>query len=133
MGSMELFPYIVKIVSALAIVVGIMILSVYFVKKIMNRAGGRMHDEELIQILSTKYIGPKSSIMVVEVAGNVMILGLSNNQISYLKSIDNEASLERLRPLRDGRTGSGSFSDQLALCKTRLLSMCSFTQGGGKS
>ena len=95
--------------------------------------GGRMSNEELIQILSTKYIGPKSSIMVVEVAGNVMILGLSNNQISYLKSIDNEESLERLRPLRDDRTRSGSFSDQLALCKTRLLSMCSFTQEGGKS
>jgi len=133
MGTMELFPYIVKIVSALAIVVGVMIITVYFVKKIMNKAGGRMSDEELIKILSTKYIGPKNSIMIVEVAGNVMILGLSNNRLSYLKSIDNEASLERLRPLQDGRTGSGSFSEQLSLCKTRLLSMCSFTQEGGKS
>jgi flagellar biosynthetic protein FliO len=114
--------------SALAVVLGIMILTVYCIKRIMKKTGGHFNDGELIKIISTKYLGPKSKIMLIEVSGNLMVISLSNHQISLLTRIKDQEAFEQLRDMQQQENNASSFSDQLAFCKSRLLSLCSFAE-----
>ncbi len=54
----------------------------------------------MIHILSTRYLGPKNSILLVDVLGQVMLLGVSTNQISALGTISDPKALENLKNLR---------------------------------
>ena len=54
--------------------------------------------ESLINILSTRYLGPKSSIMMVEVAGGrVLIVGVTVNAINLLGEIQVEKTMALIK------------------------------------
>ncbi|MEA3486386.1 MAG: flagellar biosynthetic protein FliO [Thermodesulfobacteriota bacterium] len=112
MSSPELFPSLLKIVSALAVTVGIMIVVAYLFKKIVKR-GSEINNDDLIKILSAKYLGPKSSIMLVDVLGNIMVIGISSSGISMLTEILDPESLERLRAIQGQEGKQVPFSDYL--------------------
>jgi len=112
MSSPELFPSLLKIVSALAVTVGIMIVVAYLFKKIVKR-GSEIDNDDLIKILSAKYLGPKSSMMLVDVLGNIMVIGISSSGISMLTEIVDPESLERLRTIQGQEGKQVPFSDYL--------------------
>ncbi len=112
MDSPELFPAILKIFSALAVTVGVMIAIAYLFKKMMRQGGPEGHGE-LIRVLSSRYMGPKSSIMLVDVLGHIMVIGNSGGTFSMLKEIMDPEALERLNDTAGDRCSSRSFSDHL--------------------
>lgn len=122
MSSVDLLPSMIKIFSALAIVIGIMMISLYAAKKIMRRTEMRVDGGEVIKVLSTRYVGPKSSIMLVDVLGKVLVVGLCQQNLSLLTSIDDQQSLERLKPHHVMGQKPSPFSEQLAIYKDRLMS-----------
>jgi flagellar protein FliO/FliZ len=132
MNSPELLPSMIKIFSALAIVVGMMIASIYLAKKVMRKAGGKIGEEELIKIVATRYVGPKSNVMIIDVLGKLLVVGLTNNQMSLLTRIDDDQSLDWLKTVQGGVHKPSLFSDQLAFYKSRLLSMCSSGDKNGR-
>ncbi|MCD6154019.1 MAG: flagellar biosynthetic protein FliO [Syntrophobacterales bacterium] len=113
MNSPELFPSLLKIISALAVTVGAMIVVTYLFKKIMKKTGAGISNEDLIKILSVKYMGPKSNIMLIDVLGNIMVIGVSSGGISMLTEIVNSESLEQLKDIRGEKVKNLSFSDHL--------------------
>ncbi len=113
MDSPELFSSLLKIASALAVTVGVMIVAAYLFKKIMKRGGGEINNRELIRILSSQYLGPKSSIMLVDVLGQVVVIGISSGTISLLTEIVDPESLEHLKDIRGQKGKGASFSDYL--------------------
>ena len=113
MNSPELFSSLLKIISALAVTVGVMIVAAYLFKKIMKKGEGEINGRELIKILSSKYLGPKSSIMLIDVLGNVMVIGVSSSNISLLTEIVDSESLEQLKDIQGRKRGNASFSDSL--------------------
>jgi flagellar protein FliO/FliZ len=113
MNSPELFPSLLKIISALAVTVGIMIVVAYLFRKIVKKGGGEINGRELIKILSAKYLGPKSSIMLIDVLGNIMVIGVSSSNISLLTEIVDSESLEQLKDIHGQKRGNASFSDSL--------------------
>ncbi|HUV49843.1 MAG TPA: flagellar biosynthetic protein FliO [Anaerolineae bacterium] len=113
MNSLELFPSLLKIISALAVTVGIMIVAAYLFKKIMKKGEGGINGRELIKILSAKYLGTKSSIMLIDVLGNIMVIGVSSSKISLLTEIVDSESLEQLKDIQEQKGKSASFSDYL--------------------
>lgn len=113
MNSPELFPSLLKIISALAVTFGVMIIVVYLFKKLMKKGSGAINGKELIKILSAKYLGPKSSIMLIDVLGNIMLIGVSSSRISLLTEIVDSESLEQLKDIQGKEGKSGSFSDCL--------------------
>lgn len=122
MSSVDLLPSVIKIFSALAIVIGIMMISLYAARKIMRRTEMRADGGEVIKVLSTRYVGPKSSIMLVDVVGKVLVVGLCQQNLSLLTSIDDQQSLERLKPHHGAGQKPSPFSEQLAIYKDRLIS-----------
>ena len=113
MDSPELFSSLLKIASALAVTIGVLILTAWLFKKIMRRGGGEINDRELIRILSSLYLGPKSSIMLVDVLGRVIVVGITSGTISLLTEIMDPESLEHLKDARVKKEGVASFSNYL--------------------
>jgi len=112
MDSPELFSSLLKIVSALAVTVGIMIVTAYLFRKIVRRGGGGIN-RELVRVVSSQYLGPKSSIMLVDVLGHVLVIGISGGAISLLTEIEDSEALEHLKEIRGQKGRGASFSDYL--------------------
>jgi len=113
MNSPELFFSLFKIISALAATLGGMIVVAYLFKKIVKKGGGAINGKELIKILSAKYIGPKNSIILIDVLGNIMVIGVSSSKISLLTEIVDSESLEQLKDINGQKGKSVPFSGYL--------------------
>jgi flagellar biosynthetic protein FliO len=113
MNSPELFPSLLKVVSALAVTLCVMIVAVYLFKKIMKKGGVKMNDSELIHILSVKYLGPKNSIMLVNVLEHILVIGISSSKISLLTEIVDSGSLEQLKDIQGQESKPPPFADYL--------------------
>lgn len=86
-----------KMIAALAIVIAMMIGTAYVLKKYFYRSPETISGNPMIDILSTRYLGPKSSLLLVDILGQVMLLGVSTNQISALGTITDPEALENLK------------------------------------
>ncbi len=123
MSTIDFFASLLKMFSALAVVLGIMLAGLWVVRKLMKKTGTGVDDGHAIRILSTRYLGPKSSIMLVDVLGSVIAVGVTGSQISMLTTITDEESLERLKSTRDGGRDSQAFLDQITLYKRKLKTL----------
>ncbi len=112
MNEPELFSSLLKIASALAVTVGIMFLLVFLFKKAMQRGGGE-GNADVVRILSSRYLGPKSSIMLVDVVGHLLVIGIANGTMSLLTEIMDPESIQQLHGLRSPKERSSSFSEYL--------------------
>ena len=124
MNSPDLFPSFLKMVSALAVTLGIMLITIYLFKKAMKKTGGI--NDGLMKILSTQYLGPKDRIMLIDVLGDILVIGVSSNQISLLTKIEDDNSLEQLKNIQGQRGKNPPFSDYLIRCKTKIFSHSHF-------
>lgn len=86
--------------AALAIVIAMMIGTAYVLKKYFYRSPGTIDGTRMIDVISTHYLGPKNSILLVDVLGQVILLGVSTNQISTLGTISDPKALENLKNIR---------------------------------
>lgn len=126
MNSPDLFPSFLKMVSALAVTLGIMLIAIYLLKKAMKRTG--VINDGLMKILSTQYLGPKNSIMLIDVLGDILVIGVSSNQISLLTKIVDHNSLEQLKNIQGQGGKNPPFSDYLMRCKTKIFSRGHFVK-----
>lgn len=116
METGSLFFSFIKMVSALAVVLGLMIGAAWFLKRIGARTGmgiPGMDGGELIRVVSSSYIGPKNSIAVIDVLGELLVVGISGSRMTLLTSISDEGRLGRLREMRAGARPQVSLIDSL--------------------
>jgi len=86
-----------KMFSSLALVLGVMFLVFYIFKKFVLKNGLMGGNTQTIKVLGTGVIGPKKSVSLVEVAGEVLVLGISNDNISLLSKIEDEETIEEIK------------------------------------
>ena len=51
----------------------------------------------LVQVLSTSFLAPKKNIALVEVAGEILVLGVSDQNISLLTSIREPRRIDEIK------------------------------------
>ncbi len=90
------FSALLKMLFALAVVLGLLIGTVYFLKRFMTPMGGG-DEGQAIRILASRSLGPKSSILVVDILGKVVALGVTGAQISVITELDDPSALDRLK------------------------------------
>lgn len=90
----------IKMISALAVVLGLMIGAAWCLKKIGARTGMGIPDGQMIRVVSSSYIGPKNSIVIVEVLGELLVVGISGTQMTLLTSISDADRIERMREMK---------------------------------
>ena len=85
----------------------------------LTRDGGGTNGQ-LIQVIASQYIGAKKSIALVKVPGTILVIGVSNDNISMLTKIEDQANIEAIQQEASGM--SPSFSDHLQRLTARFKS-----------
>jgi flagellar biosynthetic protein FliO len=102
----ELVPSSMKMFSMLALVLGVIFLLFFCFKKFVLKNTVFGGGEKLINVLGTGFLGPKKNIVLVEVAGEVLVLGMSQDHIALLTSITDPEKIEDIKST-GGKGGSG--------------------------
>ena len=100
-----------KMLSALSLVLALVFVSVHAARRLLKGRG--LGPGRAIQVLASHYLGPKQSIALVEVAGEVLVLALSPNDVRLLTKVDNVEALQRLMA-RESGDAEGSFRQALS-------------------
>ena len=97
MDSVAFWPSFFKMLSALAVVLGLLVGAMYLFRQILQRPSAGGQETGAINVVEARYLGPKSSIMLVEVLGKFIVIGLANNQMSHLATITDPEALEKFK------------------------------------
>ena len=115
-----------KMIAALGVVLAVVLLLLYGVRKLASQripAGCAKR----IQVLESHYMGVKKSIALVRVPGKILVLGLCQDRINLLDTLDDTlADISMVSPAKDsaGDGPSAPFGSLLAgrLKKIRKVS-----------
>jgi flagellar protein FliO/FliZ len=103
---MEMIPSGLKMISMFAVVLGLMFLIFFGFKKYVLKNTAFGGGNKLVNVLGTWFLGPKKNIALVEVAGEVLVLGMSQDNITLLSSIIDEEKIEEIKNA-SGKSKSG--------------------------
>ena len=96
-GDSDLFSASLKMASTLGLVLGLMFVVFHLFKKFGLKNSVFGGDGKPIKVLSTGFLAPRKSIALVEVAGDVLIIGISNDQISLLGNIQDAERINQIK------------------------------------
>ena len=102
----ELVPSGMKMFSMLALVLGLIFLLFFGFKKFVLKNTVFGGGEKLVNVLGSGFLGPKKNIVLVEVAGEVLVLGMSQDHIALLTSITDAEKIEEIKSAGE-KGGSG--------------------------
>ncbi len=94
-GTFSLATSIFKAIGALVLILGLMLLMARLFRK-LGTGIGAMGQNALINVLETRVLGPKKQVSVIEVGGEVLVLGVTDQQINLISRLDDPSRL--LRP-----------------------------------
>ncbi|NVM23040.1 MAG: flagellar biosynthetic protein FliO [Desulfobacterales bacterium] len=103
-----------KTLAMLCIVVGILILVLFLIKRFLYLKDGSGHGQ-LIRVLSTYHMTPKERIALIDVAGEKIVIGMTAESINCLAKIEKSDVLERIEKNKALEADSGPFTKFLAL------------------
>jgi flagellar protein FliO/FliZ len=106
-----------QMLTALAVVLGGLLVVFYFLKRFLKRDAGPQ-GTPLIRVIANQYIGVKKNIALVEVPGTVLVVGISNDRISLLTKIEGQGVLDDIKA--ETSRIPPSFSDHLQRLTTRF-------------
>ena len=95
----DMLTTVLNLFFALIIVLAGLLLLFYFFKKVIKKYYHNS-DNMLIKVLDTSFIGVKKNISIVEVPGAILVLGITNDNISFLTSIDKEDVMKKMDKTR---------------------------------
>lgn len=81
---MDMWESAVRMVASLALVLGLMLGLLALAKTMMGRRLLGVSDTQVVRVLGSTYVGPRKSVVVVEVAGEVLILGATATELVSL-------------------------------------------------
>ena len=91
-----------KMILALGIVCTLL----FFLVRVLKRSGvgkGNFSLDSGIKVLTTQLIAPQKYISLVEIGGEVLALGVSEAQITFLTKIENKEFLQKIMDRRSER------------------------------
>ena len=106
----DIFPTTIKMILVLVSFITFMIMLVYITKKI----GKKRLDENncnLIKILDNKYIGVKKNISLISIPDKIIVVGITNDNITLLSEINDKNIVENI--LDKNNIKSNTFSKHL--------------------
>ena len=81
-----------KVIGSLGVVIGLMLLIIFWFKKIGLAKGGRKGGS-LIEILDTRMVAHKKYVSVLNIGGEFVAIGISEQQINMLTTLENSGEL----------------------------------------
>jgi len=100
MEGVSYLSALLKMLFALGLVLALMVATVYFLKRTLGQTVASRSQDEVINVIVARSLGPRTSILIVEVLGKVSVLGVSAGNMQLIASIDDEKQLARLSQLK---------------------------------
>ncbi|MBI4774916.1 MAG: flagellar biosynthetic protein FliO [Deltaproteobacteria bacterium] len=113
MGS-EYYFELIKMVTALVLVLGVMYLAFFVAKKTIWKGLATGASGVPIRILAQRSLGSRKSIVVVEADGQRMVLGVTSDRINLLAKTESSAPEGSSMPAGQGGPHQGIFPRMLA-------------------
>jgi flagellar protein FliO/FliZ len=113
-----------RIVSTLLIVIALIIVTVFILRKKYGLKTNLGKGKKCIQIIEHLSLGVKKSIVLVEVPGKHLLIGVTNDKIGLISEIANEDVADTDRTINDAADSKGesiSNSEFLGLMKKSYL------------
>lgn len=126
MDSISFFWSFIKMLTALAVVIALMIGAMVVLKKYFYQSPSSRSRNDMIHIISTCHLSPKNSLLLADVLGQFILLGISNHQMSILGTITDPEAINNLKnhkfvqqsaPLNDTLTHYKSLLSNINLLK----------------
>jgi flagellar protein FliO/FliZ len=95
---MDFWDSALRMLSALAVVLALMMVVVAIARRMMGHRALVRPEAPLVRVLSTGYLGPRKTISVVSVAGDLLIVGVTATDLIPLGRVRNTESVQRLVP-----------------------------------
>jgi flagellar protein FliO/FliZ len=106
--SSDIWLAFVRTFSMLFLVLALLILAFYLIKK-FSTAKGAKGSKDFIQVLCVHHLSPKEKLVLVNVLGETILIGVTPNNISNISSIKKDIDLSI-----DENSSSSKFSEFLA-------------------
>jgi flagellar biogenesis protein FliO len=87
----------IKMIGAMAIGLAILYFAVRFAKQVGLGRGPGSADVG-IRVLTSKAIAPQKYVSLVEIGGEVLALGISPQQVTFLTRIENKEKIKEILP-----------------------------------
>jgi flagellar biogenesis protein FliO len=94
-------------------VMGVIIIGIYFLFRLLIRNKNRVvTDSEIIKILATYPLAANRIIQVVDIGGQVLVLGVSDSSINLITELEDQEIIDRIRiSSSKEKTGAATFKD----------------------
>jgi flagellar biogenesis protein FliO len=106
--------YTMLILRTVAIM-GALLIGLYLVYRLLVKKKTRIvTDSEIIRVLATYPLATNRVIQIVDIAGDILVLGVSDANINLLSRVDDQESIDRIKLLASKENQGGTtFKDQL--------------------
>ncbi|MBI1911751.1 MAG: flagellar biosynthetic protein FliO [Deltaproteobacteria bacterium] len=97
---------LIKAILTLVFVLGLLGVSFYALKSYMAKGGkkGQNRFANPVKVITTSFLGQKKNIAIVEVAGEMLVLGITPTSITFLTRIERGEAIEELKKLESSRS-----------------------------
>jgi len=107
-----------QMLASLAVVIGLIFIVYYLSGRLLGRSGAGGAPRH-IRVVESKFLGPKRSLMLVEVGGEYLLLSSGEEGVRLVKQIEMVEEIEVLEELKQGAE-SESFQGRLNGFLTRM-------------
>ena len=134
-GGYSFAASLAQMLGSLAVVLGLIYLVTHLSRRWLKGGLGHMGHQNYIRVVETRHMAPKKSLLLVEVAGEYLLLSNSSEGISLIKQID---MLEEIDVLDvhgfKGHSLTGHFQEKLEgfMAKLQPPRLMTSEQRGGQ-
>lgn len=83
----DLTSVTIRMFSALAIILGVLLLALYIAKKAGFKTRSFLGTRHM-EVVDRMYLGPKKSILLIRIGHDFLLIGLAASQISFLSKVE---------------------------------------------
>jgi flagellar protein FliO/FliZ len=95
-GSFGFLSSFFQMIAALLLVVGLILLAYYVSTRLMRKLPALRPGNQHIRLLEVRAMGPRKSLILIEVSGEYLLLASSGDQLNLIKQIEMLEEIEIL-------------------------------------
>jgi len=114
---------VVKMISALAVVVICVYFGLYLLKKLTGRRSGPGLKNDVLEVLQTTHLGPRKTISLVKIGDRSVLVGVTEQHISTITELDQSETEAILEVEPTTAENADAFSGVLRSATSRIKSL----------
>lgn len=85
--------------AMLGLVLFLMVMVLLLLRKMLSFGASRRNDDKIIKILAVRPVGPRNSLLLLEVLDKYILIAISNQQVTFLTSLERGETGEKLQTI----------------------------------